>query len=324
MRLRRRQFLLLAGTVIAPALPSVAYAFDYPTRPVHLIIGFESGGAPDVVARLIAQSLSERLGQTFIVENRPGAGTNIATEAVVRAPPDGHTLLLISSPNMINATLYQNLGFNFVRDIAPVASINTNPFVMEVNPVSPARTVAEFIAYAKANPGKINLTSTGTGNLTHFAGELFMLMAGVDMVHVPARGEMQAQYDLMADRVQVMFDPLITSFPYLRAGKLRALAVTTTFRLPSLPDVSTVGETLPGYEVNGWLGVGAPRDTPTEIIDTLNSAINAGLADPLLRERLSVLGGVPVSMTSAQFAKFIGEETDKWARVIKFANIKIE
>ncbi len=321
----RRKFLqLTAGAVALPAKSRLAYAQDYPTRPVRLVIGFAAGGAPDVVARLLAQWLSRRLGQSFVIENRPGAGTNIATETVVRAPADGYTLLLVASPNMINATLYTHLNFNFMRDITPVAAINSNPFVMEVNPSFPAKTIPEFIAYAKANPGKINITSTGTGNLTNFAGELFKMMAGIDMVHVPAPSEMQAQTDLLTSRVQVMFDPLISSLGYIRAGKLRALGITTGTRLAMLPDVPAVAETLPGYEVNGWLGIGVPRGTPTTIIDKLNQEINAGLADPDIRKRLIGLGGVPRSMTPAQFGNFIAQETEKWAKVIKFAGIKVD
>jgi len=326
MKLPRRKFLhfLLAGIAAAPALPNVASALDYPTRPVRFVVGFNAGGAPDVVARLLGQSLSERLGQPFVIENRPGAGSNIAAATVVRAAPDGYTLLLVASPNMINAALYANLTFNFVRDIAPVGSIGRNPFIMVINPSFPAKTVAEFIAYAKANPGKINMISTGTGNLTHFSGELFKMMAGIDMLHVPSRGEMEAQSDLLTGRVQVMFDPIISSIGYVKAGQLRALAVTTATRLATLPDVPTVAEFVPGYEVDGWLGIGAPKDTPSAIIDQLNAAIGAGLADPNIKARLVDLGFLPTSMPPVEFGKFIASETDKWAKVVKFAGVKLE
>ena len=307
-----------------PIAARIALAQAYPTRPVRIIIGFNAGGAPDVVARLLAQWLSERIGENFLIENRPGAGGNIAAEMVVRAPPDGYTLLQVGSPNFINATLYTDLKFDFVRGIAPVASIGGNPFVMEVTPSFPATTVAEFIAYAKANPGKINMTSTGTGNLTHVIGELFKMMAGVDMVHVPGRGEMQAQSDLLAGRVQVMFDPLISSIGYVRAGQLRALAVTSATRLPMLPDVPTVAETVPGFEVEGGIGVGAPRDTPAEIIAYLNSKINSALADPAIKARLADLGFVPTPMSPAEFGTYIAAETEKWGRVIRTAGIKAE
>ncbi len=325
MQVPRRMFLrTAAGVAAAAALPHFAFALDYPTRPVRLVVGFDAGGSPDVVARLLGQWLSERLGQTFVIENRPGAGTNIATEAVVRATPDGYTLLLIASPNMFNASLYRNLNFNFIRDIAAVASVSTTPFVMVVNPAFPADTVAEFIAYAKANPGKINMTSTGTGNLTHFSGELFKMMTGIDMVHVPAGGEMQAQSDLLAGRVDVMFDPISSSIGYIRAGKLRALAVTTATRLQILPDVPTVGEFVPGYEVDGRLGIGAPNGTPAAVVATLNSTINAGLGDPGITARFAALGLVPTAMTAAEFSTFISSETEKWAKVIKFANVKTD
>src|SRR5580658_1949352 len=274
---RRRLFGLAAGLTALPAIARLARAETFPTRPVRLLIGFNAGGAPDVVARLLRQWLSERVGQNFLVENRPGAGGNIAVEAVVRAPADGYTLLQVGSPNFINASLYKELKFNFLRDIAPVASIGRNPFVMVVNPAFPAKTVAEFIAYAKANPGKINMTSTGTGNLTHVAGELFRMMAGVDIVHVPSRGEMQAQTDLLSDRVQVLFDPIISSIGYFKSGQLRPLAVTSAAPLPALPGVPTVSETVPGYEVDGWVGVGAPQGTPGDIIETLNAHFGAAL-----------------------------------------------
>jgi len=325
MSLPRRKFLHLAtGIAAASVFADFASALDYPTRPVHFIVGFPPGGAPDILARLLGQSLSERLGQTFVVENRPGAGTNIATELVVRAAPDGYTLLLIGTPNMINASLFANLKYNFVRDIAPIGTIGRNPFVMVVNPSFPAKTVAEFIAYAKANPGKINMTSTGTGNLTHFSGELFKMMAGIDMLHVPGHGEMEAQSDLLTGRVQVMFDPIVSSIGYIKAGTLRALAVTTGTRLEMLPDVPTVGEFLPGYAVDAILGVGAPKGTPAEILDKLNKEIGASLADPNIKTRLAALGFLPAAMTPAQFGKFIADETEKWAKVVKFAGVKLD
>jgi tripartite-type tricarboxylate transporter receptor subunit TctC len=325
MTISRRQILGSAITAAAfPAMPSVVRAQAFPARPVRLILGFVAGGAPDVVARLLCQWMSEKVGQNFLVENRPGAGGNIAAEAVVRAPPDGYTLLLIGSPNFINTSLYPDLKFNLLRDIVPVASIGRNPFVMEVNPSFPAKTVAEFIAYAKANPGKINMTSTGTGNLTHVAGELFRMMAGIDLTHVPSRGEMQAQSDLLADRVQVMFDPIISSLGYIRGGQLRVLGITSATPIPLLPGVPLVGDTVPGYEVDGWLGVGAPAGTPPEIVATLNKYINDGLADPVVKSKLVELGFVPTQMTADAWGKFVAGETEKWAKVIKFAGVKLE
>ena len=324
MKLRRRGFLGLAAAAALPALGQIVLAQSYPARPVRLILGFNAGGAPDVVARLLCQWLSERIGQNFLVENRPGAGGNIAAEAVVRAQPDGYTLLLIGSPNFINASLYTDLKFNFLRDIAPVASIGRNPFVMEVTPSFPAKTVAEFIAYAKANPGKINMTSTGTGNLTHTAGELFKQMTGIDMLHVPGRGEMQAQSDLLAGRAQVMFDPIISSLGYIKGGELRALGVTGAARVAMLPDVPAISETVPGYEVDGWLGLGAPKDTPAEIVGYLNQKIALSLADPGIKAKLADFGFVPTAMPAAAFGTFIAGETEKWAKVIRAANIRAE
>jgi tripartite-type tricarboxylate transporter receptor subunit TctC len=325
MNLPRRIFVrTAAGIAAAAVLPNFAWALDYPIRPVRLVVGFAAGGAPDIVARLIGQSLSERLGQTFVVDNRPGAGTNLGTETVARAAPDGYTLLLIAEPNMINAALYANLNFNFIRDIAPVGSIGGNPFVMIVNPEFPAKTVGEFIAYAKANPGKINMTSTGTGNLTHFSGELFKMLAGVDMVHVPAHGEMEAQSDLLTGRVDVMFDPIVSCIGHIKAGKLRALAVTTATRLATLPDIPTIGETVPGYEVMGTIGIGAPKDTPTEIIAKLNDAISASFSDAGVKTRLVDLGFLPAAMKPAEFGRFIAEDTDKWAKVVQFAGVKLD
>jgi tripartite-type tricarboxylate transporter receptor subunit TctC len=321
---RRRLFGLVAGLMALPAAARLARAETFPVRPVRVIIGFNAGGAPDVVARLLCQWLSEQVGQNFLVENRPGAGGNIAVEAVVRSPADGYTLLQVGSPNFINASLYKNLKFNFLRDVTPVASIGRNPFVMEVNPSFPARTVAEFIAYAKANPGQINMTSTGTGNLTHVIGELFKMMAGVDMLHVPGRGEMQAQSDLLAGRAQIMFDPIVSSLGYIRAGQLRALGVTSVARLAMLPDVPPVVETVPGFDVTGALGIGAPQGTPAEVIAILNDRINAALADPTIKARLVDLGFVPTPMRVAEFGGLMAAETERWAKVIQAANIKPE
>jgi len=291
---------------------------------VRLIISFPAGGPNDVVARLLGQSLSERLGQPFIIENRSGAGGTVGTEVVVRASPDGYTLLQVNTPNAINATLYDNLTYNFIRDIVPVASIMRTPLVMEVNPSFPTKTIPEFIAFAKANPGKINMASGGNGTPGHVAGELFKMMAGVSMVHVPYRGGAFALTDLLGGQVQVLIDPIPASIGYLRAGKLHALAVTTTTRSDVLADVPTVNEFVPGYEASAWYGIGAPRGTPTEIIDRLNSAINACLAEPVLKARLVDVGGMPFSSSPAQFGNFIAAETEKWAKVIKSAGIKQE
>jgi tripartite-type tricarboxylate transporter receptor subunit TctC len=323
MKLPRRQFLhLAAGAAALPALSSAAPAQTYPTRPVRLVVAFPAGGTSDVVARLIGQWLSERLGQPFLVENRPGAGGNIGTEAVVRALPDGYTLLVASNANATNATLYDNLNFNFVRDIVPVAGMIRVPNVMEVNPAIPVKTVPEFIAYAKANPRKINMASSGNGTSQHVAGELFKMMTGVDMLHVPYRGSAPALTDLLGGQVQVMFDILLTSIEYIRAGKLRALAVTTATRSEALPDLPAVADFVSGYEASSWQGVGVPRNTPAEIVDTLNKEINAGLADPKIRARLVNLGATVLSGSPADFGKLIADETGKWAKVIKFAGIK--
>ncbi len=324
MNLPRRQFLGLATAAAAlPAASHLALALDYPTRPVRLVIGFNAGGTPDVIARLLGQSLSDHIGQNFVIENRPGAGGDIATETVLRAPPDGYTLLLVGSPNFINASLRPNANFNLIRDVAPVASIGGNPFVMVVNPAFPAKTVAEFIAYAKANPGKINMTSTGTGNLTHFSGELFKMLAGVDMVHVPAHGEMEAQSDLLADRAQVMFDPMVSTIGQIKAGKLRALAVTSATPVAMLPGVPSVAETVPGYVVDARLGIGVRKDTPADVVEYLNKEINAALGDPAIKTRFTALGFLPSTMTPAQFGAFMVEETEKWAKVVKFAGVKL-
>ena len=325
MKLLRRQFLHLAASAAAlPALLRAASALDYPTRPVHIIVGLPAGGTPDLFARLIGEWLSERLGQSFVIENRPGAATNIATELVAKATPDGHTLLMVTTPNVINATLYPDLKFNFIRDIAPVASIGVVPFIMVVNPSFPAKTVPEFIAYAKAHPNQINVASSGTGNLTYMAAELFKMMAGVDMVQVPARGEAAAQSDLLSGRVQVMFGPIPTSIRYVQAGKVRALAVATVTRSDVLPDLAPVGDFVPGYEVSGTVGIGAPKNTPAEIIDKLNKEINAGLADPNMKSRFANFGGMILAGSPADFGKLIVDETEKWAKVIKFAGIKVD
>jgi tripartite-type tricarboxylate transporter receptor subunit TctC len=323
MKLPRRNFLYLAaGAAALPAVSHIAWAQEYPTKPVRIIVGFAPGGGADIAARLIGQWLSERLGQSFVIENRPGAGSNIATEAVVRAPSDGYTLLLVSAPAAINATLYEKLSFNFIRDIAPVASISHVPHVMVVHPSFPAKTVPEFIAYAKANAGKINMASAGNGSTPHVAGELFKMMAGVNLIHVPYRSAGPALTDLLGGQVQVMFDNMASSIEHIRAGKLRPLAVTTTMRSETLPDVPTVSEFVPGYEVSNWFGVGAPKATPAENLDRLNKEINASLADPKLRARLADLGGTPLVGSPADFGKLIAAETEKWAKVIRAANIK--
>jgi tripartite-type tricarboxylate transporter receptor subunit TctC len=291
---------------------------------VHVVAGYQAGGTVDILARLVGQYLSERLGQQFIIDNRAGAGNNIGTEVVVNAAPDGYTLLLVNPANGINATLYDKLPFNFVRDIAPVAGIIRVPNVMEVNPAVPAKTVAEFIAYAKANPGKINMASSGNGTSVHVSGELFKMMTGVNMLHVPYRGAAPALTDLMGGQVQVIFDNLPSSIEYIRAGKLRALAVTTAERSDALPGVPTVAETVPGYEASAWFGLGAPKGTPAEIVDKLNAAVNAGLADPKLKARLADLGGTMLVGPPGDFGKLIVEETEKWAKVVKFSGAKPE
>ena len=321
----RRQFLhLAAGAAALPAVPRIARAQAYPTRPVRLIVTTAVGGSPDIIARLIGQWLSERLGQPIIVDNRPGAGTNIGTEMGVRAPPDGYTLLMALSANAINATVYDKLPFNFIRDTAPVASIASIPLIMEVNPSVPAKTVPEFIAYAKANPGKINMASGGSGTPAHVAGELFKMMAGINMVHVPYRGEGLALPDLISGQLQALFGVMPASLGYIKAGKLRALAVTTAKRQELLPDVPTVGEFLPGYEARGWYGIVGPKATPVNIIEKLNQEINAALADPSMKTRLTDLGCAVFAGSPADFGKFIAEETEKWAKVIKFAGIKAD
>jgi tripartite-type tricarboxylate transporter receptor subunit TctC len=326
VKLPRRQFLhLAAGAAALPAVSRMARAQAYPSRPVRLISGYPAGGPNDLLARLTGQWLSERLAQQFVIENRPGAGGNIATEAVVRSAPDGYTLLMVSTPNAINATLYERLNFNFIRDIAPVASIVQSPNVMVVHPSFPAKTVPEFIAYAKANPGKVTMASPGIGTAGHISGELFKLMAGVNLLHVPYRGGAPAITDLIGGQVQVLFSPLPTMPPYVQAGTLRALAVTSATRSEVLPDVPTVGEFVAGYEASTWFGIGAPRGTPAEIVNKLNLEINAGLADAKLRARLSeVGGGTKLAGSPADFAKLIADETEKWGKVVKFAGIKPE
>jgi tripartite-type tricarboxylate transporter receptor subunit TctC len=301
-----------------------ATAADYPTRNVRWIVGFAPGGPNDIFARLIGQRLTERLGQTFIIENRPGAGGNIGAEAVINAAPDGYTLLLINPSNAINATLYARLPFDFVRDVAPVAGIARVPNVMEVHPSLPVKTVAEFIAYAKANPGKINMASSGVGTSTHLTGELFKFITGVDIVHVPYRGSAPALTDLLGGQTQVMFDVIASSIGHVHSGALRGLAVTTAARSPVLPDLPTIGETVPGFEGSAWFGIGAPRGTPADIIDKLNKEVNAALADPLIQRRIAELGGVPIIATPAEFGTLIKDETEKWAKVVKFSGAKVD
>jgi tripartite-type tricarboxylate transporter receptor subunit TctC len=325
MKVPRRHFLrLAAGAAAAPAVVRIAAAQAYPSRPVHIVVGYPAGGASDVLARVIGQWLSDRLGQPFIIDNRPGAGTNIATEAVAKSPPDGYTLLFITTANAMNATLYDRLNFNFIRDIAPAASLAFVPMVMEVNPSVPARSVPEFIAYAKANPDKIIMASAGNGGPQHVAGELFKMMTGVKMLHVPYRGSGPALTDLITDRVHVMFDLLPTSLEFIRAGRLVPLAVTTTARLEALPQVPPLADFLPGYEASAWQGLGAPRDTPPEIIEKLNTEANKGLADPKIRSTLVSMSNTAFAGTPAQFAKHIADETEKWAKVVKFASVKGE
>ena len=321
----RRQFLhLVAGAAALPVLPHIARAQAYPSRPVRIIVPAVPGGGLDILARLFGQWLSERLGQPFVIENRPGGGNNIGTEAVVRAPSDGYTLLMVNATNVINSTLYEKLNFNFIRDIAPVASLDREPYVIVVHPSVPPKTVPEFIAHAKANPGKINMASAGTGTGGHVSGELFMMMTSVSMVHVPYRGTGAALTDLLGGQVQVMFGSMVSSIEHVRAGKLRALAVTTAARSQALPDIPTVGDYLPGFEASTWFGVGAPRNTPAEIIDKLNKEINAALADPKIRARLADLGGTPLPGTPADFGRLIADETERWGKVIRSANIKPE
>jgi tripartite-type tricarboxylate transporter receptor subunit TctC len=323
MKLPRRKFLhLAAGAAALPAVSRLAWAQAYPSRPVRIIVPYAPGGTTDIVARLIGQSLSERLGQQFIIENRPGAGGNIGTEVVARAPPDGYSFLLVTTTNAVNATLYEKLNFNFIRDVATVAGLIRTPLVLEVHPGVPAKTVPELIAYAKGNPGKFSMASYGTGTASHVAGELFKMMAGINMVHVPYRGAAPMLTDLLGGQVQAAFDNLPGSIEYIRAGTIRPLAVTTATRSDVLPDIPTVGEFVPGYEASAWNGVGAPRNTPAEIIDRLNKEINAALADPKMKARLADLGALPMPMAPADFAKLISEETEKWGKVVQAANLK--
>jgi tripartite-type tricarboxylate transporter receptor subunit TctC len=325
MKLLRREFLhLAAGAAALSATSPLARAQAYPSRAVRVIVGFTPGSAPDIVARLMGQWLSEQLGQQFLVENRPGAGGNIGTEVVVRAPTDGYTLLLVGAPNAINTTLYDKLSFSFLRDIAPVAGIIRERIVMVVHPSFPAKTVPEFIAYAKANPGKVTMASPGNGSSPHVSGELFKMITGIDMIHVPYRGGGQVVTDLIAGQVQVSFIGLSVAIEHIRSGKLRALAITAATRSDVLPDIPTVGDFVPGYEASAFWGVGAPRNTPAEIIDKLNKEINAGLSDPELRRLLAEGDGTMLAGSPADFGKFIGDETEKWAKVIKYAGIKPE
>jgi tripartite-type tricarboxylate transporter receptor subunit TctC len=325
MKLPRRQFLhLVAGAAAISAFSRIAGAQPYPTRPVRIVVGFGSGSAFDILARLIGQCLSDRLGQPFVIENRGGAGGNLATEAVVRALPDGYTLLLCGSPDAINATLYDKLTFNFIRDIAPIAGIARGPNVLVVHPSFPAKTVPEFITHAKVNPGKVDFASAGIGSVSHMAGEQFKAMAGVNLVHVPYRGLAPALTDLLGGQVQAIFSTMPPSIEYVRAGRLRALAVTSATRSEALPDLPTIADFLPDYEASLMTGLGAPRNTRAEIVERLNKEINAALADPGMKARLADLGNVPMPMTSADFGNLIAEEAGKWAKVIKFANIKPE
>jgi len=325
MKLPRRNFLhLAAGAAALSSLSRIAWAQAYPTRPVRIIVGAAPSGALDITARLIGQWLSERLGQPFVIENRPGAGTNIGTEAVVHAPADGYTLLLCGTPNATNAALYDKLNFNFIRDTEPVAGIGREPHVMAVNSLVPAKTVPEFIAYAKANSGKISMASAGNGTPAHVSGELFKMMTSISMVHVPYRGAGPALVDLISGQVQVVFPTMSSSIEYVRAGKLRALAVTTSTRSEALPQTPTVSDFVPGFEATFWTGVGAPKSTPADIVDRLNREINAGLADPTIKARLASLGAIPFAGSPGDFGEFIAAETEKWAKVVKFSGAKAD
>jgi tripartite-type tricarboxylate transporter receptor subunit TctC len=325
MKLPRRRFLhLAAGAAALPAVSSIARAQTYPTRAVRIVVGYPPGGGVDITARLIGQWLSERLGQQFVIENRPGAGSNVATEAVARAAADGYTLFLVTAGNAVNATLYEKLNFDFIRDIAPVGGLSRVPLVMVVNPSLSAKTVPEFIAYAKENPGKINLANGGIGGADHVSGELFKMMTGVNMIQVPYRGTSPALADLLGGQVQVMFASMPSSIGYIRAGQLRALAVTTAMRSAALPDLLTVGEFVPGFEASQWYGIGVPKGTPAEIVDKLNKEINAGLADPKIKVRLADLGGTVLAGTPGDFEKLIADETEKWAKVVKFSGAKAD
>jgi tripartite-type tricarboxylate transporter receptor subunit TctC len=324
MQTTRRCFLHLAGTAAAlPALPRFAAALDYPVRPIHFVVGFAAGSGLDITARLIGQAMSEHLGQTVVIDNRPGAGTNIATESVVNAPPDGYTILMVSTASFTNGALYEHLNFDFIRDIAPVASVSRGAFVMLVNPAFPAKTIPEFIAYAKAHPG-ITVASAGSGTVTHVSGEMFKIMTGIDTVHVAYRGEPQALTDLIAGQVNCDFNTLSGAAEFIRTGKLRALGVTTAQRSEIFPDIPAIGEFVPGYEANLWNGIGAPRATPPEIIDKLNAAINAGLNDPKVKAQFAELGSMTAPLTPAEYGKVIATETERWGKVIRAAGIKAE
>jgi tripartite-type tricarboxylate transporter receptor subunit TctC len=325
MTLPRRKFLrVVAGTAVLSGISQIARAQVYPKRPVHLIVPFTPGGTTDIVARLVGQWLSERLGQTIVVENRPGAGTNVGTEVVVNAAPDGYTLLVASAASAINATLYESLNFNFHRDIAPIAGLIRTPYVMEVNPSVPVNTVPEFIAYAKANPAKINMASSGNGTGAHMSGELFNMMTGTNMIHVPYRGAAPALVDLIAGQVQVQFASAPETIEYIRNGKLRAIGVTTSTRSAVLPEIAAIAKSVPGYETSAWWGLCAPKNTPAAIVERLSNETNAALADPALKARLATLGADPMVMRPAEFGKLIADETEKWAKVIKFAGVKAE
>jgi tripartite-type tricarboxylate transporter receptor subunit TctC len=319
---RRKVLHLVAGAAVLPALSLLARAQSYPSRPVRWLVGFTPAGGNDITARLIGQWLTERLGQPFVIENRPGAGTNIAAEAVIHAPPDGYTLFLTNFSNAVNASLYEKLNFNFMRDMAPVVGISRAPVIMAAHPSLPAKTVAEFIAYAKANPGKINMGSAGIGSAGHLAGELFQMMTGVKLIHVPYRGNAPALTDLIAGQVQLVFPSSASAIEYVKTGKVRGLAVTGAVRLDALPDLPTVADTVPGYEASSLYGIGVPRNTPADIVDKLNKEVNAALADPKMRTRLADLGGTPFGGTPADFGKLIAEETEKWTKVVQFAGIK--
>ena len=324
MAIPRRRFLQLAGSAALAAAPQSARAQAYPSRPITIMVFVGAGGAPDIIARLIGQGLSQRIGQPVVIENRPGGGGNLSLQAVARAPADGHTLLLIATPHAINVTLYEKLNVNVIRDIAPVASINNDSFVMLVNPSSPIKSVAEFIVHAKSNPGKVNLTSSGNGNLTHLSGELFRMASGIDLVHVPYRNTPAALTALMAGDVHVIFDALPSAMPHVKAGSLRPLGVTAPARVKALPDVPSISDTVPGYAVTGWLGIGAPHGTPAEIIAKLNKDINAVVSDPEIAARLASFGSDPFTSTPASFGKLIAAETEKWEKVVRFAGLKIE
>jgi tripartite-type tricarboxylate transporter receptor subunit TctC len=321
---RRTCLRLATGAAAATALPRPSFAQDYPARPVRWVLGYTTGGTTDIISRLVTQPLTERLGQPFVIEPRPGAGTNLATESVIRSAPDGYTLLFVGAPNAINASLYAKLNFNFIRDIAPVAAIARVPMALIVHPSVPAKTIPEFLAYAKANPGKVNMASSGVGTTPHLAGELFRMMAGVEIQHIPYRGAAPAITDLLAGQVQVYFATTPVSIEYIRTGRVRGLAVTTSARQEALPDLPTIGEFVPNFEASAWYGVGAPKDTPVAIVERLNREINAALAEPAMKAKFDDLGCVAIGGSPASFAKLIADETDKWGRVVKFAGIKAE